>query len=171
MIGYIKGYDFCVVTKKKLEKEEFLSELLNEKSNIKDEIENILDNNGYVIGLKKKNILKLVYFFELKGKVLTFKKKILTKEIDEKTKNEFEKIITEELKEKLVFEELEKIDWNDIEIKPKKKAGFSFTVFAICIVLGFIFDNIAMGILWGFIFGLTSGTAIVQKKNNKKKDK
>lgn len=93
---------------------------------------------------------------------------MLTKEIDEKTKNEFEKIITEELKEKLVFEELEKVDLNDIEIKPKKKFGFSFLIFAICIALGLIFDNVGMGILWGLILSITSGIAIAQKKNNKK---
>lgn len=74
MIGYIKGYDFCVVTQKRLEKEGFLNELLSENANIKDEIEKVLDNNGYVIGLEKEKILKLVYLFELKGKVLTFKK-------------------------------------------------------------------------------------------------
>lgn len=165
VIGYIKGYDFCVVTKKRIEKEEFLSELINENSNIKEEIMSVLDNNGYIIGLEKKKILKVAYLFELNGKVLTFKNKILAKEIDEKTQQEFEKIITEELKEKLVFEELEKIDWNDIEIEPKKKVGFSFLVFAICIALGIIFDNIALGMLWGFIFGISSGVAIAKKKD------
>ena len=84
IIGYIKGYDFCVVTKKKLEKEEFLSELINENPNIKEEMMSVLDNNGYIIGLTKKKVLKLAYLFDLNEKVLTFRNKILTKEIDEK---------------------------------------------------------------------------------------
>lgn len=167
VIGYIKGYDFCVVTKKKLEKEEFLSELINENPNIKEEMMSVLDNNGYIIGLTKKKVLKLAYLFDLNEKVLTFRNKILTKEIDEKIEQEFDKIITEELKEKLVFEELEKIDWEDIEIKPKKKAGFSLLVFASCIILGIVFDNIGLGLLWGVIFGITSGVAIVNKKEDK----
>lgn len=164
VVGYIKGYDFCVITKKRLEKEEFLSELLNEKTDIKEEIMSALDNNGYVIGLEKKKVLKVAYLFELNGKVLTFKNKVLAKEIDEKIQQEFEKIITEELKEKLTFEELEKIDWNDIEIVPKKKEGFSFLVFFSCVALGIVFDNIGMGILWGFILGITTRVAIVKKK-------
>lgn len=171
MFVFIKDYDFCVVTKKMLEKDEFLADISSCNSNIKHDIEKVLDNNGYVVGLEKKNILKLVYLFELKENVLVFKKKILTDEITEETKNKFENIVTEELKEKLIFDELEKIDWNDIEIKHDKKAGFSFVVFAICFVIGLIFDNVGFGILFGFILGLTSGTVIVQKKKNNKNSK
>jgi len=158
------GYDLCNVTKKKLEKEGFLSELLNEDANIEKEIINILDNNGCVLGVEKDKMLKGVYLFELNGKVLTFKNKIYTKETNDKIQSKFEKMIIEELKEKLTFEELEKIDWDEIEIVPKKKEGFSFLVFFICVALGIVFDNIGMGILWGFVFGITTRVAIVKKK-------
>lgn len=167
-IGYIKGYDFCVVTKKKLEKEEFLSELINENPNIKEEMRSVLDNNGYIIGLTKKKVLKLAYLFDLNEKVLTFRNKILTKEINEKIEQKFDKIIIEELKEKLIFDELEKIDFDDIEIKSKKKAGFSLLVFICCVGLGSIFGNIGLGMLWGFILGITFGVAIANKKDDKK---
>lgn len=166
-IVYIKGYDFCVVTEKEIEKEGFLSELTNQNPNIKDEIISILDNNGYVIGLKKNNVLKSVYLFELNGKILTFKSKILTNEINEKTKNEFKKSITIELKEKLVYDELEKIDWNDIEILPKKKTMDSFLMYFIGMILGILFDHIGYGIIIGCILALLPKRTIIKKKDIK----
>ena len=167
-IGYIKGYDFCVVTKKQIEKEDFLSDLIIENPNIKEQIINILDNNGYIIGLEKNKILKVAYLFELNEKVLTFKNKIIAKEIDENTQEKFEKIITEELKEQVCFGDVEKIDWNDIEIESKNSVEFSLSIFAICVALGIIFKNIGMGLLWGAILSISIGKAIVKKKDNSK---
>ena len=171
MVGYIKGYDICNVTKRKIEKEEFLSEIQIKDSKIKEKIINVLENKGCVYGLKKKGIFKAIYIFDNKKvdnkKVLKFNKSLYVEEARDK-KEQFEKAIIEELKEKVTMEEVSKVDWGDIEIEPNKIAGFSGLTFSVCISLGIIygmlFDNLALGISFGVAIGLCFGAVVKSKK-------
>lgn len=169
MIGYIKGYDICNITNKKLDKEEFLSELIKLDSNLKNKILKVLNDNGYVIGLKKKKVLKVVYIFkmDIQQKILKYSESLATKDIEIKTIENFEKAIIEELKEKVTLEEVSKVDWKDIEIVPNESSSFSSLTFSTCLSLGLlfgiIFDNLSMGLLFGCAIGLCFG-AVVKKK-------
>ena len=170
MIGYIKGYDVCNVTNRKLEKKDFLCELEQKDSKIKNKILECIATNGFVVGLRKKNNLKVVYIFNLEAetKVLKFSEMLKTDEVEEKSIEDFEKAIIEELKEGLIFEKYKKVDWNDIEIVPNEGKGFSSLTFSTCIALGLLygvaFHNIGLGLLFGMAIGLCFG-AIVKKKD------
>lgn len=169
MIGRVKGYDICIITAGKLNKEGFLDEIISKESDLKEELLNILKNKGYVIGLKKNKTLKGAYIFEMnkEEKTLKFSKSLKVDDVEPKTIEEFEKAVLEELKEKLFFDELTKIDWNDIEITPKKFFGFSESAFSICLALGLIygiiFNHLAVGIIFGICIGLCFGVVVKKK--------
>ena len=102
IVGSIKGYNICNVTKKIIEKENSMNELEQVETNIKDEIIKNLENKGYVYGLKEKDIVKAVYLFENtkneNKNILVFKTSLYTNDVKDKME-QFEKIILEELKE------------------------------------------------------------------------
>ena len=95
IISIIKGYNICNVTKRIMEKDSF-KELEKIETNIKKEIIKVLENKGYVYGLKEKNILKGVYLFEntkIENKnILIFKTSLYTDDVKDKME-QFEKII------------------------------------------------------------------------------
>lgn len=169
MIGYVKGYNVCNITKKKIENEELFIDLIKIDSEMKDKVLEILDNNGYIIGLKKKKVLKSIYFFsyDKDNKVLKFSNSIQTKDIAKESIEEFEKAILEELKEKVLLEEISKVEWNDNIIEPRQFSNFSGSALAIGISLGvtygIIFDNIGLGLLFGIAFGLCFGVVVKKK--------
>lgn len=172
IIGDVKGYGICNVTKKKIEKEDFLSELQKVDSNIKAEILEVLESQGYVYGLKKKKVLKAVYLFDNKQeenkKVLVFNKSICSEEIKDIIK-EFENVLITELKGKVVIEEFSKVIWNDIEILPRniRNGKFSMLAFSLCFFLGFLFgigtDNLLIGLSLSLLFGLCFGEKVDKK--------
>lgn len=178
MIGYIKGYDICEVTKRKIEKKNFLDEMKVIQPAIKEELLQVLENKGIIYGLKKKNILKAVYLFEEKTEedkekeeeknILVFRAAYHTEDTADKME-ELEKAITGELKEKICLEEYAGVEWNDIEIKPRTISGngFSGGLFSLFLCLGVmfgvIFDNISMGMLYGIAMGLCFGTVVTKK--------
>lgn len=135
IISIIKGYNICNVTKRIMEKDSF-KELEKIETNIKKEIIKVLENKGYVYGLKEKNILKAVYLFEntkIENKnILIFKTSLYTDDVKDKME-QFEKIIIEELKAKVNWGTCLKVIWNDIEIEPKTEAGFSGLSFSMCL--------------------------------------
>lgn len=169
MIGRVKGYDICVVTVGKLNKDGFLDSIISKESGFKEKLLDILKNKGYIIGLKKKKVLKVLYIFEMnkEEKTLSFSESLKVDDVEPKTIEEFEKVILEELKEKLFFDELTKIDWNDIEINPKKFFGFSESAFSLCLSLGvmygILFDHLAVGIVFGICIGLCFGVVVKKK--------
>lgn len=170
MIGYVKRYNICNISKKKLANEELFVDLLKIDSEIKSKISEILDNNGYIIGLKKKKILKSIYIFsyDKDNKVLKFSNSIQVKDITKESIEEFEKAILEELKEKVLLDEISKVEWNDNIIEPRQFSKFSGSAFAICISLGLmygiIFDNLGLGLSFGITFGLCFGVVVKKKK-------
>ena len=170
MIGYVKGYNICNISKKKLANEELFMELVEIDSEVKDKVLEILDNNGYIIGLKKGKILKSIYMFsyDKDNKILKFSNSIQAKDIAKESIEEFEKAILEELKEKVLLEEISKVEWNDNIIEPRQFSKFSGSAFAICISLGLmygiIFDNMGLGLLFGIAFGLCFGVVVKKKK-------
>lgn len=129
-----------------------------------------LNNNGYVIELKKKKVLKVVYIFkkDTQHKILQYSESLATKDIETKTIEDFEKAIIEELKEKVTMEEILKVDWKDIEIVPNESSSFSGLTFSTCLSLGLlygiIFDNLSMGLLFGCAIGLCFGAVVKKKK-------
>lgn len=171
MIGNIKGYDICNITTRSIKKEELLSEIKTEDSEIKEEIITVLKNKGYICGLKKKGILKAIYLFEHiqehNKKILKYNKSLYVEDTKDK-KEQFEKIIIEELKEKVNWGEFSKVIWNDMEIEPNESQGFSGLTFSICISLGVIygivFDNLAIGLLFGVAIGSCFGAVVKKKK-------
>lgn len=154
--GKIKGYKICNITKKSIEKENYINDLKKLDSNIKEEIVKVLENKGYVYGLEEKNLLKAVYLFDStkdnEKKVMAFNKSLYTEDVKDKI-DEFEKIIIEELKELVNWGECSKVIWNDIEIEPNNVSSFSITTLSTCISLGLlygiVFNNLAMGLLFG----------------------
>ena len=172
MIGYIKGYEICNITKRKIEKGKIiLSEIKKIDNNITEKINSVLNNKGCIFGLKEKNNLKAIYLFEnVKEdgkKILKFEKCVYTKDVESK-KEEFEKAITEELKEKVTFEDYTKVYWDDIEITPKEIGNISTGASSgliMGLIYGIIFNNLALGLLVGISIGLCFGVAV------KKKDK
>lgn len=85
MIGYVKGYDVCNITNKKLDKEEFLSELIELDSNLKNNILEALKMD--VIGLEKEKALKVVYIFkkDTQNIILKYSGSLAIKDIENKT--------------------------------------------------------------------------------------
>lgn len=170
MFGSFKGYNICNVTKRMMKKDSF-KELEKIETNIKKEIIKVLENKGYVYGLKEKNILKAVYLFENtkteNKNILNFKTSLYTDDVKDKME-QFEKIIIEELKEKVNWGTCSKVIWNDIEIEPKNEGGFSGLSFSMCLLLGvlygIIFDNLALGLSLGVAIGLCFGATVKKKK-------
>ena len=171
IIGNINGYKVCNINKKSIEKENYINDLQKIDFNIKEEISNVLENNGYVYGLEEKKLLKAVYLFESKKehnkKIIVFNKFLYMEEAEDK-KLEFEKIIIEELKELVNWGEFSKVLWNDIEIEPNNKNESYFLTFSMCISLGLlygiIFNNLAIGLLFGVAIGSCFKAVVKRKK-------
>ncbi len=167
----IKGHKICTITKKNIEKENYINDLQKIDNNVKEEIINVLENKGYIYGLEKMNSLKAVYIFDNirdnKKKVVVFNKLLYVEDAKDKM-NEFEKIIIEELKELVNWGECSKVIWNDIEIEPNNMNTFSFPTFSMCILLGLlygiIFDNLGIGLLFGVSIGSCFGAVVKRKK-------
>ena len=87
VIGKIKGYSVCTITKGTLKKGEFFEEIEVKEPKIKEKAIEIVENKGIIYGLKKDKKLKAIYLFNSKheddGEVLLFIEKILLDEISE----------------------------------------------------------------------------------------
>ncbi len=171
ILGNIKGYRVCNITKKSMEKENYINELQEIDSNIKEDIINVLENKGYIYGLEANNLVKAVYLFDCtkndNKKIIVFNKSLYTEDTKNKI-DEFEKIIIEELKELVNWGECSKIIWNDIEIEPNNTNGFSIPTFSICtsigLLYGIVFNNLAIGLLFGVAIGSCFGAVVKRKK-------
>lgn len=168
-----KGYNICNVTKKIIEKESSMKELEEIETNIKEEIVKVLENKGYVYGLKEKDILKAVYLFENtkseNKNILVFKAFLYTDDVKDKIE-QFEKILLEKLKGIVIWEKCSKVIWNDIEVEPNTINAFpGFTLsFSTCIALGvlygIIFDDLTFGIGVGITIAVCFGAVVNLKK-------
>ena len=163
MIGYLKGYDICRVTKGEMKKDKVVEEL---DASIKEEILKVLEKNGFVYGFKKGKVLKVVYLFDsnqIEGESnLIFTKSYYSKEVEDK-KEEFDNVFLEAMKEKLVLEEFSKITWKDEEIELKNnqeeiKLVISLPLsISLGMAIGLIFNNLLLGTAIGIIVGTLVG--------------
>ena len=166
MIGYLKGYNICKVSKKDIEKDKFVEDL---ETSIKEEILKTFEKKGYVYGLKKGKVLKVVYLFdsnEIEGKVnLTFTKSYYSKDVEDR-EEDFDNAFLEAMKDKLILEEFSKITWKDNEIQVENKEedddeNMVTIALPLCMCLGmglgFVFDNVLFGIVIGFAVGTLLG--------------
>lgn len=179
MIGKVKGYSVCDISKGTLKKEEFFNEIENRDSNIREKLESVLQNKGLVFGLKKDKKLKAVYIFESanedKKKILRFTEKILLDEIDNEIQEKFEKDLINEFKELVSLEEYAKVEWNENVIVPKTlKVGkhsvpIGSLIFLLFIIFGIIIDDVAIGMCMGLAFGC--GYAIIVKRKDDDENK
>lgn len=173
VLGNIKDYKVCNLTPRKLEKEGFLNELELTKSDIKNDILNAIKNKGIVYGLKKKNILKAVYIFEIikedDKKILKLKDDTHIEDIDDEIMDKFENLISQDLSELVTEGEFQKIIFKDMEILPNERdKGFAGSTYALCLSLGvmfgIIFNQLVWGLLIGNLLGITLGSARMIKK-------
>ncbi len=116
MMGYVKGYNVCDITKKEIANEELFIDFLEIDPKIKDEVLDILDHNGYIIGLKKKKNLKSIYMFryDKNHNVLKFYNFLQAKDVAKESMEEFEQAILEELKRKILLAEIPQVEWDDL---------------------------------------------------------
>jgi len=163
MIGYLKGYNICRVSRREMKKDKVVGEL---ETSIKEEILKTFEKKGFVYGFKKGKVLKVVYLFDSNyqtdGNVsLTFTKSYYSKEVEGR-EEEFDNAFLEAIKDKLVLDEFSKIIWKDREIKVenKKEEKMLDITLPICMALGMgaglIFDNLILGTVIGIIVGTLS---------------
>lgn len=166
MFGSIKGYTYSNISKRLLKKEEYLSEVKEKDKDIEKEIQEIIQNKGFIRVLRKKKIIKAIYLFEKKDNNLIFKKSIITDEIDKEKQDSLEKIIVAELSEYVAVQDIKSVDFKDKVIEPKM-SSFNIPMFSVWfslgIVYGLLFDNLALGICFGLAVGLSMGTVIKNK--------
>ncbi|MCD7839829.1 MAG: hypothetical protein LUG46_04285 [Erysipelotrichaceae bacterium] len=162
MLGYIKGYTTCTITKKKTN-EETLSELIIIDNNIQNKLAEAFNNDAYVFGMKKKKVLKCVYIFHKEKDTLIFSETIKTDEITDKILKSFEKDIIEDLKVKVSTKEIAYVDWNDIVIEPNNSLNWLAIGISLGVLIGIALDSIALGICFGVVFGCCYGAVVTHK--------
>ena len=170
MIGFLKGYTICRVSKRDMKKEEFFEDF--EKS-IKEEILKTFDKKGFVYGFKKGKILKAVYLFDsnqIEDEVsVTFNKSYYSKDV-ENIKEDFDNAFLEAMKEKLVLDEFSKIIWkdNEIQVENKEEENKVVITLPLCMALGMglglIFNNLLLGTVIGIIAGTLFGLITNEKE-------
>ncbi|MCD7894067.1 MAG: hypothetical protein LUG60_10260 [Erysipelotrichaceae bacterium] len=162
MLGYIKGYTTCTI-KKKLIDEESLSELITIDNNIQNKLVDAISNDAYIVGMKKKKILKCIYIFNKGNNILTFSEMIKTDEITDKILKAFEKDIIEDLKIKITTKEISRVDWNNIVIEPNDTLNWLVIGISFGILFGIELDSIMLGICFGAVFGCCYGAIVTHK--------
>ncbi len=162
MFGYVKGYTTCTITKKIIN-EESLSELITIDNNIKNKLDDALNNDAYVVGMKKKKVLKCIYIFNKNEAKLIFSEIIKTDEITDKILRSFEKDIIEDLRDKVSSKEISHIDWNDIIIEPDNSLNWLAIGISLGVLFGIALDSIALGICFGVAFGCCYGVIVKNK--------
>jgi len=178
IIGKIKGYSVCTITKGTLKKGEFFEEIEVKEPKIKEKALEIVENKGIIYGLKKDKKLKAIYLFDSKseddGKVLLFIDKILLDEISEEVEKEFEKALNQEMIELVSLEDYKRVEWGEDEIVPKKVKVGKYMVslgsifFMVGMVIGIIFDDFFIGMCLGIGLGGTSAMIVRKGKDDKK---
>jgi len=169
MIGYLKGYTICRVSKREMKNDKLFEDFEKE---IKNEILKTFEKKGFVYGFKKGKVLKVAYLFDsnqIEGEVnLTFTKSYYSKDVENR-EEEFDNAFLEAMKDKLIVEEYSKITWkgSNIVIENKEENKLVITL-PICMCLGMglglIFDNL----LLGTVIGITAGTLLGLITNIKK---
>lgn len=181
IIGKIKGYSVCDISKGTLKKEEFFQEIEVKEPKIKEKAIQILENKGVMYGLKKDKKLKAIYLFDSRvennNRILIFTEKILLDEINEEVEKEFEKAINQELIELVSLEDYKKVEWGDEEIVPKTVKVGKYAVplgtlfFIIGVIIGIIFDDIFIGMCLGIGLGASSAMIVRKGKDDKEENR
>jgi len=181
IVGKIKGYSVCDISKGTLKKEDFFEEIEVKEPKIKEKAMKIIENKGVMFGLKKDKKLKAIYLFDSKvekdNRVLMFTEKILLDEINEEVEKEFEKVLNQEFIELVSLEDYSKVEWGDEEIVPRtvKVGKYAISLgalfFAIGVAIGIIFDDIFIGMCLGIGLGGSSAMIVRKGKDDKKENK
>ncbi|MCD8027689.1 MAG: hypothetical protein LUF02_03305 [Erysipelotrichaceae bacterium] len=162
MIGYVKGYTNCTITKKRIN-DKTLSELIKVDNKIQNKLDYALNNDAYIVGLKKKKVLKCVYIFNKENDTLIFSVIIKTEEITDKILKAFEKDIIVDLKNKVSAKEIAHVEWNDVVIEPNNSLNWLAFGISLGVLFGIALDSIALGICFGVAFGCCCGVIATHK--------
>lgn len=113
---YAQRYKVCDITKKDLEEQDLFINFIEIDPNIKDEALEIINNNGYIIGLKNKKVLKSLCMFSYNkdSKYLKLFNLIQTRDVTIENIETFAGAIIEKLEEKVSLKEIEGIEWDDL---------------------------------------------------------
>ncbi|MBR1599752.1 MAG: hypothetical protein IJ661_12690 [Lachnospiraceae bacterium] len=196
MAGFMKGYDIKTISKKKLDKEGFgegLSEAVAIEQ-LKAEILEVLENEGFVYGLYKKKEMVACYMIERhegeapeqenvdapimkdkkhKNDVLTLTKEYILPGHD-RAVLWFDDAVLDSLKERITFYgDAARIEFRDQVLTEKtyNVGGFNIGGAMLGFVIGFLLfgvamDNYALGICLGLAFASSYGIMFSSKKDS-----
>ncbi len=113
---YAQRYKVCDITKKNIEDKDIFINFVEIDPNIKDKALEILNNNGYIIGLKNKKVLKALCMFSYNkySKYLKLSNLIQTKDVAIESIEVLASVIVEKLEEKVSLKEIEGVEWDDL---------------------------------------------------------
>ena len=189
MFGNIKEYRVIEITKKILEKNKWSLEEFDKKDI--EFVNEILDNNGFVLALGKKlnkiKVAKGLYIFKKEVKnneiVCVFDKAIFVEDIREEVILEFENVIDDYLGAAVSEQQVKRAYFRDKEYELKKvKVGkFEISAFVLWILWGLMMSVCLDNFMWlcfGVCFATTSsyvikvnGKIIAVKDAKRKKSK
>lgn len=170
------------INEKTLQKEKLFVELESTNSKTKKLIESALKDGSIVYGAKKGGVLKAVYILSRKDvnnkKIAKLEKTIISSEIDDTLLKDFDEIVKDEMKEKVIFdEEFNEVEWKDEIMAPRKVKidKYDLTLGVLLLFIG-LFIMILVKDFWylGLILILlstTTGVKVIPKKKNKSKKK
>ena len=196
MAGFMKGYDIKTISKKKLDKDGFgvgLSEAVAIEQ-LKAEILEVLENEGFVYGLYKKKEMVACYMFErhegeapkqenVDASIMKDKKHkndviTLTKEYalsgHDRAVIWFDDAVLENLKERITFYgDAARIEFRDQVLTEKtyNVGGFNIGGAMLGFMIGFLLfgvamDNYVLGICLGLAFASSYGIMFSSKKDS-----
>lgn len=183
IFGSVKGYGIQQISLKMLENKKWnFTELEEIDSDIKKDIEKVIDGGGVVYALEKKKVFKTVYLFKTvsdkEEKYLSFDKSVILEEINDAAIKEFEDDMTTLLGEEVSQGEITKVIWGDKEIESSKvKIGkWEIPLSIIWMLVGIAFWILFDDFMWFVIYlciGVSSGYAVKvnepKRKLNKRK--
>ena len=163
-----------VIKKKHLEKEKLFARLVSKDANIKKEVEEAINNNGAVYGLKKSGEIKGVSIFVPdvnNAKVLNHTKDLYLEDLTDKQKRKFVKSVENRLSESISYGRYEKVEWdNKIFSQKRVKIGpMEVGIGVLFIIAGAVAAIITKEYTWlliGLAIGLGLGT-VVSEVNKK----
>lgn len=183
MFGYIKGHEVFTANKKKINRPEFTVRLCGYEDEIRENAIASLASHGVVYCLKnKQKECVCVYCFEKitdpdgNGKRLVLRAKY-TAENYENIENEFVKLLHEELKEMLLFTDVNSVEWNgsvitakDVEDDAKGTLmAHSGMLLALALIFWQAFDSIILGVIFAClaILALAEDNLLIKKAKRK----
>lgn len=177
VIGFIGKYGICQITSKNIKKWDF-SKIKKDDSDIKNDVERIIKNDGVIFCLYKKKILVSLYLFELTvendKQVLRLYKNITLDEANDCI-DEFEEDMVVLLGDTVAdsSSRIDKAFWQDKEIEPEhiKVGKLEISTSLIWILVGIIFWIIFDSFIFFVIYlclSVSSGYAVKTTEKKRK---